>query len=80
MAGHVFGKRLGLGLVVFVVDDDPQPFPRRRGEARSFMAEGRTPEAGGRSLVARMKQQWASFSGLLKDMAVAPRPHFGLEG
>jgi hypothetical protein len=42
--------------------------------------EGRTPEAGGRSLVARMKQQWASFSGLLKDMAVAPRPHFGLEG
>src|SRR5215831_5679659 len=23
-----------------------------------------------------MKQQWASFSGFLKDMPVAPRPHF----
>jgi hypothetical protein len=32
MAGHMLGKRLGLGLglVVSVVDDDPQSFPRRR--------------------------------------------------
>ena len=31
--------------------------------------EGRTPEAGGRSLFARMKQQWASFSGLFERYA-----------
>src|SRR5262249_60649692 len=42
--------------------------------------EGRTPEAGGRSLVARMKQQWASFSGLLKDMAGGARPPFLVGG
>src|SRR5215831_1263750 len=35
MAGHMLGERLLLfllhhGLVVSVVDDDPQPFPRRR--------------------------------------------------
>ena len=31
MAGHVLGKRLRLrlGVVVSLVDDDPQPFPRR---------------------------------------------------
>jgi hypothetical protein len=35
MAGHMLGQRLLLfllhhGFVVGVVDDDPQPFPRRR--------------------------------------------------
>src|SRR5262249_31620231 len=42
--------------------------------------EGRTPEAGARPLVAGREQQQALLNGFLKDMPVAPRPHFGLEG